>query len=229
MDEGNSLLDQAQTLLDTTFGHYITSIRGRHGHYPNDVKKELLVCCWRKVMSMLNVDKLTTTQQQQTIMAKIEKNPPPLTVEELFTTIQALSQNALLFHTDFLKDVYAMLHPDRYWNKAYKTNNTPGIGHKVILHWLKERDKWGFTPGIAYHYRESFNRVERAFKYLDGKPLDDNYNSDIVAAIETQGYQGETKYFRWMGYENGNIHLEFKRMDLVQKLNAIFGGMNLEK
>ena len=27
---------------------------------------------------------------------------------------------------------------------------------------------------------------------------------------------------------NSNLHLEFKRMDLVQKLNAVAGGMNLK-
>lgn len=34
---------------------------------------------------------------------------------------------------------------------------------------------------------------------------------------------GETTYFRWKCYRNGNLHLEFKRLDLLQTLNEVGG------
>lgn len=40
--------------------------------------------------------------------------------------------------------------------------------------------------------------------------------------------KGETEYFRFKCYHNGNLHLEFKRPDLVQKINAIVGGLTLK-
>jgi hypothetical protein len=52
--------------------------------------------------------------------------------------------------------------------------------------------------------------------------------SGKAAAIEaSRTGSGETEYFRFKCCRNHNLHLEFKRLDLVEKLNAIAGGMRL--
>lgn len=38
---------------------------------------------------------------------------------------------------------------------------------------------------------------------------------------------GKTDYFRFRCCLNGNLHLEFLRLDLVAKLNAVAGGNRL--
>lgn len=47
----------------------------------------------------------------------------------------------------------------------------------------------------------------------------------LVDAIGTSGIKGvgETEYFKFKCYKNGNLHLEFKRSDLVDTLNQIAG------
>jgi hypothetical protein len=37
----------------------------------------------------------------------------------------------------------------------------------------------------------------------------------------------EIEYFKFRCFANRNLHLEFKRLDLVAKLNAVAGGMRL--
>lgn len=58
--------------------------------------------------------------------------------------------------------------------------------------------------------------------------LPDGYRSPLVDAINTtDSYVVETDMFRVKCYINGNIHLEFKRLDLLKKFNAVAGGMSL--
>jgi len=45
----------------------------------------------------------------------------------------------------------------------------------------------------------------------------------LVDAINTSNGTGETEYFKFKACKNGNLHLEFKRMDLVSKLNQLAG------
>jgi hypothetical protein len=63
---------------------------------------------------------------------------------------------------------------------------------------------------------------------LDGQPLPDTYHTPLFLAIEQgQGGYGETDYFRVKCYQNRNLHIEFKRLDLLANLNAIAGGKTL--
>jgi len=52
-----------------------------------------------------------------------------------------------------------------------------------------------------------------------------------VDAINTTPYAsgatGETEYFSFRLFYNGNIHLGFKRLDLVERFNAGAGGGNI--
>lgn len=66
------------------------------------------------------------------------------------------------------------------------------------------------------------------FALLDGKPGVTTHQGWLADAIcAADGGIGETEYFAFKCYGNGNLHLRFKRMDLVKKLNAVAGGRNL--
>ena len=47
--------------------------------------------------------------------------------------------------------------------------------------------------------------------------------SAIEVACENRLRECETDYFRFKWFKNGNMHLTFKRMDLVAKMNQIAG------
>jgi hypothetical protein len=49
--------------------------------------------------------------------------------------------------------------------------------------------------------------------------------SPLVAAIEAaEDGHGETAYFKFKCHKNRNLHLEFKRLDLVKQLNGLATG-----
>jgi len=68
--------------------------------------------------------------------------------------------------------------------------------------------------------------IDKVFYALDGKGIPPGYNTPLVDAINntpTSVGHGETEYFKFKCYQNNNLHLNFKRMDLVKKLNRIAG------
>jgi hypothetical protein len=70
------------------------------------------------------------------------------------------------------------------------------------------------------------------FTALDGKGMiaKGSWQSKLADAINTTPVsvgRGETDYFRFKCYRNRNLHLEFKRPDLVERLNQMAGGMRL--
>ncbi len=54
------------------------------------------------------------------------------------------------------------------------------------------------------------------------------FSGQQLAIIEaSRTGTGETEYFKFKWHRNHNLHLEFKRLDLVEKLHAASGGMRL--
>ena len=66
------------------------------------------------------------------------------------------------------------------------------------------------------------------FHALDGNGTIKTHRGPLIDAKEAaKDGTGETDYFRFRCFRNRNLHLEFKRLDLVAKLNAVAGGLRL--
>ena len=74
---------------------------------------------------------------------------------------------------------------------------------------------------VCYRSEAKINDIDRVFKVLDGK-------SHIPRSLE-MGINGalidkkiyEDDYYRIKGFKNGNMHIEFKRQDLLDKANLM--------
>ncbi len=79
------------------------------------------------------------------------------------------------------------------------------------------------------HYRELHIRaIDNVFHALDCNGTIKTHRGPLIDAIEAvKDGTGGTDYFRFRCFRNRNLHLEFKRLDLVAKLNAVAGGMRL--
>jgi hypothetical protein len=79
--------------------------------------------------------------------------------------------------------------------------------------------------------RNQIGALDRVFHLLDGAGyVSRTYLGelgDAINAVPVESPAGRTKYFAFKLYRNGNIHLEFLRPDLVDKLNQIAGGKRL--
>ena len=72
--------------------------------------------------------------------------------------------------------------------------------------------------------------VDKVFYALDSKQFPESYRSPLIDKITTTSINkgtGETEYFKFKCYGNGNLHLEFKRMDLGSAAKPCGGGATL--
>ena len=88
---------------------------------------------------------------------------------------------------------------------------------------------WGSAKfRVNLHLEKKLVAMDKVFHALDSKGVPDGYLSPLVDAINTsETGNGETDYYRFRCYKNQNLHLEFKRMDLVARLNQVAGGATL--
>ena len=102
---------------------------------------------------------------------------------------------------------------------------------RLILTYAVEhsyRHDGGFS--VRYHKRDELRALDQVFHMMDGKPQPESYEGGICDAVNrTTGQENrwESDYFKGRAFKNGNLHLEFKRQDLVDRFNAVAGGARL--
>lgn len=100
----------------------------------------------------------------------------------------------------------------------YKTNQPFRFGKRIIMKSL-------FSYGsLNHHGTNELDDLMRVFHVLDGKPEAD-HRAGVYYLIGQARQRRQTEaendylYLRW--YKNGNGHLQFKRPDLVERMNQI--------
>ena len=99
------------------------------------------------------------------------------------------------------------------------------IGPRVVLTWQVEQ---AWHPGrFRLRIGNDHQRLvafENVFCVLDGAPKYDSSSSELGHAIAAAPNGiGETRWFKFRCFKNGNLHLEFRRPDLVARINQIAG------
>lgn len=242
IEQGYTLLAQAQNLLNATFGdgHYsAVDVIDSHAHYygfhakPQEIisetMKRVLKKAWRVIIGKLEIHKVASNKRWDKIQEDIEKGTlPELTTAAIYDLLVSFQQNANEIQAELVKEVYEILRPGSYYNKEYKTNSPYEIGKRVILPYMIRPGYGKSRFQVAYQKDQKIRAIDRVFHMLDGKGIPDGYNTPLFDAINTSlDGKGETDYFKFSAHQNGNLHLEFKRADLVNSLNAIAGGARL--
>lgn len=200
-----------------------------------EVKSIIKRKAWRVLYQSLEIDRIASIKRRDEISEKLEKGDmPEITAKNIYEIFEALNQNANEFARESVLEVFDWLRPytGGYEITHYKTNQknaTFELGKKVIKPMMVE-NKWGGGFHVSYYNEKYLVALDKVFHMLDGKNmLDKSYRSPLVDAINSsEGKTVETDYFYCRMYENRNLHIEFRRMDLVKEFNAISGGMNLK-
>lgn len=119
----------------------------------------------------------------------------------------------------------------------YVDKTTP-IQTKVTLKVLEEKSK--ILPSkkfsVSYHGGDLLNAMERAFYCVENMNVVENilyflpygpkaFTPELVRAIENCPRESdgsvETDFFKCKLYNNGNCHITFKRLDLLERINNI--------
>jgi len=238
-------LESATSRLDTAFANDETTdkvqVRTRYGRAvefdPQEAITRLRLEIWSHLVDRLEVRRFLSvrraTELHQMLDDKSEEKFPDITLENVLAFAQGLRSQVPQMLEEAVQEVFSWLRPPR---SEYKTNTELEVGRRAILGYTVEWGWLGRGGKDEYGYRVSYGReqqiraLENVFSALDGRgSVTETYNSKLADAIRASGAsgKGETEYFRFKCYRNRNLHLEFKRLDLLERFNAIAGGMRL--
>lgn len=182
---------------------------------------------WKCIVNKLHIRDLMGVKRREEFDKQLDSGElPPINAKTIYDVILGLVGQAEDFARDAVREVFDYLRP---WNNSYKTNKKFYVGKRVIM-------TYQVAVGYDRRWKVQYNREQRltaldnVFHVLDGKGIIRDGRPPIINAInamETSGNLGETEYFRFRCYRNGNLHLEFKRLDLVKQLNQVATGDNV--
>lgn len=235
--EAYAILAVAQKQLEAGFGAHYHDFEvlpcNRYYSGPLEALDAILDkikrCAWKHLINLSSIRKVLSVKRAAELDKKLEyEKLDEITHENVIGMIDLLRQSGGEFASEAAKEVYDFLRPGAY-SQRYKTNQANArwrLGKKIILPGAVCENYSGRTPYQVEHYRrQNLVALDRVFHMLDGKGIPDGYASPLVDAIDTSASGGgETTYFKFQGYRNNNLHLEFRRLDLVSKLNQICGG-----
>lgn len=181
---------------------------------------------WGLIINRLGIKAVMSIKKRQEYERKLESGDLPEIHEDLiFGLICSMVSEAPNFAAEAAKEVYDWLRPSKGWGGEYKTNNAFKVGRRVILVWTISRGYGNERYRVNYNKDQHILALDSVFHLLDGKGILKEHRGPLHKAIsEAQTGKGETEYFRFKCFKNGNLHLEFRRLDLVKQLNGLATG-----
>lgn len=130
------------------------------------------------------------------------------------------------FATGKIREEFEFWRPSQHSRAKYRTQwQTHLVPRKIIKSVVRSTYNGMFEE--SYHFRGHVESLDWVFHALDGKGIPEGHYGPLVTAIRqtsTQSPCGQTDYFKFRCYGNGNLHLEFLRGDLLADFNRIGSG-----
>lgn len=185
---------------------------------------------WRAIVERLELRRMLSITRAAQLDQQLDRGElPDITVENVEAFAKGYAGQLSELLEESVREVYDWLRPRAGTERAdYKTNSVIDVGRKVVLTYVTEP---GWSSWHVHHTTSArLTALENVFTALDGKgSITKGYYSELETAIRGAGKDGrfETAYFAGRCFRNRNVHLTFKRSDLLAKFNAIAGGKNL--
>lgn len=175
---------------------------------------------WAHVMTLTDLERLMDKKAKDEFHRQLLESPPEATVENIAATVEnLLLQSGDLFRRG-IAECFSKL------DRRFRSHDGWKIGSRVVITYaFNEFGSWNYHR----NERDTLQDVERVFFVLDGRQQPPTY-AGIVGAVEESRRGGglqrrqseaETEYFIARGFKNGNLHLWFKRDDLLEKVNKL--------
>lgn len=232
--EGFRLVAEAEKMLNDTFtlGAFCSiHVSGYSGRVAFDDPEPNLLRVrhdvWSAIIERLEVRRMMSVTRSKELARQLEKQElPELTVQSASELLHGFQSNLTRMLEEAVEEVFNWLRPRA---SKYKTNSEYEVPAKVVLSGVVEPG-WSGGFRVIYHRDPELTALQNVFSALDGKgQITKTHYSQIHNLIEAKDFPGvaETEYFRFKAYKNGNLHLEFKRPDLLARFNQIAGGARL--
>jgi hypothetical protein len=237
IDQAFELFHNAKLRLESAFGGGLGAsfdciYQLRYSNNSKDIKKNIKKSAWEAFLNRLEIKKFMSIKDLEKFYKSFEdvNKIPDITIDALIEIQTGLMNTAPDYAKRLALEAYEILMPGASERNHHKTNHKYArgtLGQKVILTWCIESAYCGGNFHVGYGHNENrIMAIDKVFHVLDGKGVPAGYRSPLVDTINSTSVsvgQGETDYFKFKCYMNHNLHLQFKRPDLVQKLNQIAG------
>lgn len=235
-------LDEAEARLNATFAlgdsfhnlhiHAESSHRFAEWDKPDAAIVRLRRAVWSVIVDRMELQRMLSVSRWEALQAQLDKGDlPDLTEDNVTAFVRGYGADLPNMVSEMVAEVYDWLRP-RAWSKAakLKTNDRFVVGSKVILPGIVDR-KYLNHWSVSRHSAQPIVALERVFNALDGRgEIGKTFKGALWEAIEAtpaNESRGETAMFAFRCCRNGNLHIEFKRADLLARFNQIAGGKRL--
>lgn len=239
MQAGLLLIHGAQEALVAAFGtgsrtRYCFEIRDPHRHGSFDLTAADIETQWKQQAWTILVDRMELKRICSVARAaEIDrqmadpKNLPDITEANMIAMIEGNATNLAGFLEEAAVEVFESFRPwrERDSNGEFKTNQVFQIGERVCLNGYID-PTWGSGRLRLSYFGDRQQRIrclDNVMHLLDGKGPIPSHCGPLVDALNSENNKGrvETEYFEAKCFKKGSLHLRFKRLDLLARLNAI--------
>ena len=220
-DRALSLIESAEQLLKEAeetlapMGNYLFPMSARlDGSLPR-IRVELDQRMWSASFTKAGFFQVMDAQAKNEFEASVARKTPVFSIGTVRSTFLSLAQESDKIFKRGLVNVFLNL------SRYHVTNQKEPfkVGKKVIKGWMT--DRWSGHLQIRYEASAQINDIDRVFKILDGKKHNPRELENQINAAWKKSNVFEDDYYRIKGFKNGNIHIEFKRSDLLKKANRL--------
>lgn len=192
---------------------------------------------WKIIVDRLEIQRWLSIKRWTALEKRLDYEALPAITEENLLAfghsyqldMPTLLQEATIELFDWLRP-----EPSR-WEASYKTNEKNArleLGPRIILTGIArgghQRRPGGWS--MSHHVSQHFRALENIFQALDKKgQVNKSWRSAVENEVCSDSFTGvgETAYFGFRCFHNGNMHFRFLRPDLLALFNQRAGGLNL--
>ena len=197
---------------------------------PDEAVKLMARGAWRAIVERFELRRFMSIKRWEELTKAIDEDGlPSITEEHVMGFLFAQLSQAREHLTEAVHEVFEWLRPHAHTRTGQlKTNSELEVPGKVILGYVVSRRWTGKGFEVDYRRRQHLVALENVFRALDGRGTIPGYQSALETAISAaEGGEGETDLFTFRACLNHNLHLTFRRPDLLARFNAIAGGKRL--
>lgn len=214
LSDARRMTDMARELLER-HGRYLMPHNGQLRDSAERVQAELDASMWRRAFDLTGFKQLMDAQAVAEFERSLTPRSPEFTEANIRSTFIDLHGKSREMFRRGVVNVFRHLSDD------YKTNaNEPfRIGRKLVMTYMTCK---AFGGGLELHYggaRDKLNDIDRVVRTVGGM----TFTAGALPAAVNQALKlsqaHECELYRAKGFQNGNLHFEFKRLDLLDLVN----------
>lgn len=210
-------LEEAEVELQTIYSYGLPCDAKPRNRY-EQTRKDLERTLWRIAFDKTGFMQLMDAEAKSRFFEEVEKNPPEFTEANIRSTFLSLHQDAGKMFQRGLVNVFLKL------SKGHKTNTDSPfkVNERAILSGIfRDNFSGGLTVNYSRWASEKLNDIDRVIKTLDGQKHEPRSLEMAINAVVVKSSLYEDDYYQVRAYKNGNMHLKFRRVDLLDKANKL--------